>query len=79
MKKYLLIHDPDYIGKGLGGSVIQAFITYVKEREPSMRAMIADPELENIQCIKAFAKSGFLVEGEIATPNGAALLMRLKL
>jgi RimJ/RimL family protein N-acetyltransferase len=73
----LLIGDEKDVGKGLGPNVIRQFIELMKTRESKMTSVIIDPDPKNKSAIRAFEKAGFRIENEIATPGGAALLMRL--
>lgn len=75
----LLIGEPEAVGGGIGPKVIREFVIFLKSREPGVQSVIIDPEPANLRAIRAFEKAGFKIEDEIATPNGRACLMRLKL
>lgn len=75
----LMIGDLNFVGKGLGTQIIKEFVNYVNTLEPSMSSVIIDPEPKNKRAIKTFEKAGFQVEKEIVTPNGDAVLMRMKI
>ena len=53
------------------------FINFMKNREPVISSIIVDPDINNQKAISTFKKTGFLEEGEITTPNGKSLLMRM--
>lgn len=74
----LLIGEPGLLGKGLGAVVIRAFARFMQEREPSLETIIIDPDPANLRAVRSFEKAGFRPEGEITTPGGKALLMRMK-
>jgi RimJ/RimL family protein N-acetyltransferase len=65
--------------KGNGAEVIRAFAAFIRQKHPEATSLIVDPDPKNIRAVKAFAKAGFRAEGEIQTPDGRALLMRMKL
>lgn len=71
------IGEPSLLGKGFGSVMIKAFTDRLFER-PEVVEIISDPEPKNPRAIRALEKAGFTPSGEIVTPNGAALLMRLR-
>jgi RimJ/RimL family protein N-acetyltransferase len=75
----LMIGDPNFVGKGFGVQIIKEFVAHVRSLESAMSSVIIDPEPKNKRAIKVFEKAGFVVENEIITPNGPAVLMRMKL
>jgi RimJ/RimL family protein N-acetyltransferase len=75
----LMIGRPELVGKNLGATIIREFIAFVQQREPSAKSIIIDPDPKNTRAVRAFAKAGFHSEGEIITPGGKVLLMRLPL
>lgn len=74
----LLIGEAALLGRGFGPKVIREFIDFLRGREPSVTQIITDPAPNNARAVRAFEKVGFLREGEIVTPGGPALLMRMK-
>ncbi len=52
----IAIGDTDYIGKGLGSTLIQNFLNQVFSKADEI---LIDPEKENLQAIKSFQKAGF--------------------
>lgn len=71
------IGDPDMVGKGLGTEIIKRFVENIFLLS-KVSQIITDPEPMNKRAIRAYEKVGFKSIGEIKTPGGAALLMRLK-
>ncbi len=55
----LAIGEPDMIGLGLGPTVIGEFLKRLVFVDPSIRAVIADPEIANLRSLRAFMKAGF--------------------
>ncbi len=72
------IGDKHYLGKGYGVRLIKEFIQYLKTIEPSMAAVIVDPDPKNIVAINCYEKVGFKKIGEYAAPWGPALVMVYK-
>ncbi len=70
------IGDPNLIGKGLGTAIIKKFVNHLFHKLKA-EEIIADPEPKNERAIRAYEKVGFKALGEIKTPGGDALLMRL--
>jgi RimJ/RimL family protein N-acetyltransferase len=71
------IGDRSMIGKGLGTRVIRQFVEKLFT-ESNVIEIITDPEPNNKRAIRAYENVGFKSLGEIKTPGGNALLMRLK-
>jgi RimJ/RimL family protein N-acetyltransferase len=73
----LMIGSSKHHGRGFGPTVIKEFVDYIREKEPSLKCIIIDPDPKNRRAIRAFEKAGFAKESEIETPDGTALLMRM--
>lgn len=71
------IGEPDMIGKGIGSTAIKKMIEYLFSKD-GVREVIADPDPSNARAIKAYEKVGFKKSGEIETPGGKAVLMRIE-
>lgn len=71
------IGDPTLIGKSFGTEIIKTFVSDLFAQE-NVREIITDPEPKNKRAIRAYEKVGFEAAGEIKTPGGDALLMRMK-
>jgi aminoglycoside 6'-N-acetyltransferase len=55
----LFIGEPGLIGKGHGGSIIQAFMGLLRDRCPELRRVLIDPEVQNARAIHVYDKAGF--------------------
>jgi aminoglycoside 6'-N-acetyltransferase len=55
----LAIGAPDMIGHGLGPLVLKLFIEQVVFADPSVTAVVSDPEAANVRSRRAFEKVGF--------------------
>lgn len=75
----LMIGEEKYLNKGLGPIIIKEFIEFLKSRHTNVESIIIDPEPTNTRAIRAFEKAGFQKEKLMQTPNGEAMLMRIKL
>ena len=75
----LLIGSADHLGSRLGSVVIKEFIDFLRAEEDDVASVIIDPDPGNSRAIRSFEKAGFAREKEIVTPNGPALLMRLRI
>ena len=71
------IGDPSFIGRGFGTKIINKFVDDLFSRR-TFREIITDPEPTNKRAIRAYEKVGFKAVGEIKTPGGDALLMRME-
>lgn len=71
------IGDPDLIGKGFGTEIIKTFVHQLFS-QPKIKEIITDPESKNKRAIRVYEKVGFKAVGEIKTPGGDALLMRME-
>lgn len=54
----LFIGDINYLDKGLGAKIIQAFLE--QKLFPQFKAVVIDPAMNNIRAVKAYEKAGFL-------------------
>jgi GrpB-like predicted nucleotidyltransferase (UPF0157 family)/RimJ/RimL family protein N-acetyltransferase len=71
-----LIGEPSFVNKGLGTLFIRRFIEGLFS-DPKVKEIIADPEPNNDRAIRVYEKVGFKRVGEIQTPGGQALLLRM--
>jgi RimJ/RimL family protein N-acetyltransferase len=68
-----IAHSED-LGRGLGSAMIRAFV----ERlflDATVSKLQADPAPDNERAIRSCARAGFVMQGEVMTPDGVALLM----
>ena len=73
----LLIGEPDLVGRGIGPRVVRLICARLFE-EPDVESIIVDPHPDNARSIRCFEKAGFIAERRLSTPDGEALLMRLR-
>ena len=66
--------DAQRLNRGLGTAMIQAFVKQLFE-DPAVTKVQTDPSPENLRAIRCYAKAGFRPVGEVATPDGPAMLM----
>jgi RimJ/RimL family protein N-acetyltransferase len=66
--------DVELLGRGLGSSMINAFVEQLFQ-DPAVTKVQADPSPGNERAIRCYRRAGFVVHGEIITPDGLALLM----
>lgn len=55
----LFIGDENYLGKGLGPSIIGKFMDEVVFKTLAVDSCIAGPNEQNVRSIRAFEKAGF--------------------
>ncbi len=73
----LLIGEESLIGRGLGSVIVRALCERLFA-EPGVRSIIVDPHPDNLRSIRGFEKAGFERERRLVTPDGDAVLMRLR-
>lgn len=73
----LLIGEESLIGRGLGPLIVRALCERLFA-EPGVRSIIVDPHPDNLRSIRGFEKAGFERERRLVTPDGDAVLMRLR-
>jgi RimJ/RimL family protein N-acetyltransferase len=71
----LFLADGHGLDRGLGTAVLRAFLALLFA-DPAVTVVQADPRPDNRRAIRCYAKVGFTAVGEVATPDGVALLMR---
>lgn len=73
----LFIGEESLLGQGLGPAIVRAFAARLFT-ESEVQNIITDPDPDNLRSVRCFEKAGFVAEGEIVTPDGFSLLMRLR-
>ncbi len=76
----LFVGEPDFIGKGFGTLMIQAFLHQIVFQELDITMCIIDPEPENKRAIRTYEKVGFTYvrTAKIPEEKDLAYLMELK-
>jgi RimJ/RimL family protein N-acetyltransferase len=66
-------------GLGLGPAAIREFLSQIVLRDPSVTAVIADPEEGNLRSLRAFQKAGFTATNtvQLAGENFKRRVVRL--
>jgi aminoglycoside 6'-N-acetyltransferase Ib len=70
----LFLAEADDLGRGLGSALLGAVCKRLFD-DPGITRIQVDPSPGNARAIRCFARAGFVARGEIATPDGPALLM----
>ena len=68
-----LAHE-ELLGRGLGSSMVRAFVEQLF-RDSAVTRIQTDPSPRNERAIHSYQRAGFVVHGEVITPDGPALLM----
>lgn len=63
------------LNQGLGRAMVRAFVERLFE-DPAVTVVQTDPAPGNARAIRCYEAAGFQAVGEVATPDGPALLMR---
>jgi AacA4 family aminoglycoside N(6')-acetyltransferase len=66
--------NAEQLGRGLGSTMIRAFVESLFQ-DPAVTKVQTDPSPENERAIRCYRRAGFVVHGEVITPDGPALLM----
>lgn len=73
----LLVGEESLTGRGLGPRIARALCERLF-KDAKVESIIVDPHPDNARSIRCFEKAGFVREKEMETPDGAAVLMRLR-
>jgi RimJ/RimL family protein N-acetyltransferase len=66
--------EPELLGRGLGSAMVCSFVERLFE-DDRVTGVQVDPAPDNARAIRCYARAGFVAQGEVATPDGPALLM----
>ena len=66
--------NPDQLGHGLGSTMVNAFVEQLFQN-PAVTKVQTDPSPDNLRAIRSYQRAGFVIDSEIMTPDGPALLM----
>ena len=64
----------DQLGRGLGSTMVDAFVEQLFQ-DPAVTKVQTDPSPVNMRAIRSYQRAGFVIDSEIVTPDGPALLM----
>lgn len=70
--------DGARLGQGLGRAMVRAFVAWVFENDVQATVVQTDPHPDNHRAIACCRAAGFTEVGEVQTPDGPALLMRVR-
>ncbi len=69
--------NPEQLGRGLGSAMVAAFVRQLFA-DPSVTQIQTDPSPHNLRAIRSYQRAGFVADREVVTPDGPALLMRIR-
>jgi RimJ/RimL family protein N-acetyltransferase len=69
--------NAEQLGQGLGSSMVRQFVESLFA-DPAVAVVQADPSLRNRRAIRAYEKAGFRRVRQVVTPDGPAVLMRVR-
>jgi RimJ/RimL family protein N-acetyltransferase len=69
--------NAEQLGQGLGSRMVRQFVATLFA-DPEVTVVQTDPSPRNGRAIRAYEKAGFRRVGEVVTPDGPALLMRVR-
>lgn len=70
--------DGDRLGQGLGRAMVRAFVEGLFAQDPEVTVVQTDPHPDNRRAIACNRAAGFVEVGEVRTPDGPALLMKVR-
>ena len=68
----MAIGERDVLGAGLGSRAIREFVNGVVFADPTIRAVLTDPEEKNLSSLRAFEKAGFVGTKSVRLKDEAA-------
>lgn len=72
---HVAIGDVTRVGRGLGRQLLRALADALLVADPACLRVVAEPDVENLPSVRAFAAAGFVQQGELQLPDKTALLM----
>ncbi len=67
--------DAHRLGQGLGRTMIRALVARLFA-DPAVSVIQTDPSPDNLRAIRCYQAAGFVIEGQVHTPDGPAVMMR---
>ena len=64
----------EQLGRGIGSTMVSTFVEQLFQ-DPAVTKVQTDPSPENQRAIRCYLRAGFVIQGKVTTPDGAALLM----
>ena len=65
---------PEQLGQGLGSTMVRAFVEQLFQ-DSAVTKVQTDPSPKNERAVRSYKRAGFVIHGEVFTPDGPALLM----
>jgi RimJ/RimL family protein N-acetyltransferase len=72
---HVAIGDVTRVGRGLGRRLLRSLADALLGTDPDCLRVVAEPDIDNTQSVRAFAAAGFVKQGELQLPEKTALLM----
>jgi RimJ/RimL family protein N-acetyltransferase len=72
---HVAIGEVTQVGRGLGRRLLRALADALLGSDPDCHRVVAEPDIDNTQSVRAFAAAGFVSHGELQLPEKTALLM----
>jgi len=66
--------NPEQLGQGLGTRLVRALVKLLFA-DPLVTKVQTDPAPSNLRAVRCYEKAGFVQQGIITTPDGAAVYM----
>ena len=66
----VLIGPLEFMGRGLAVPMLQAFLNHIRQQNPSINAVLIDPEANNPRAIHVYEKAGFRKVSEFTPTEG---------
>ena len=66
--------NADQLGRGVGSTMVNAFVERLF-KDAGVTKVQTDPSPDNVRAIRSYQRAGFVIDSEIITPDGPALLM----
>jgi acetyl CoA:N6-hydroxylysine acetyl transferase len=74
---HMLLGPPGYRGRGLGAPLLRMVAAAQLAADPRATRVVAEPDVRNVASVRAFARAGFRLAGELDLPDKRAALLVL--